>query len=87
MYLLCIEIWILPGSTWLYSLIKNQCLPYKIDIQIRLIQSMEIYDALESEPRAIERSELGLANQFANKLLPVTYVAFLSSSKMILIYL
>lgn len=48
---------------------------------------MEIYDALESEPRAIERSELGLANQFANKLLPVTYVAFLSSSKMILIYL
>lgn len=46
-------------------LIKNLYFPCKIDIQIRLIQSMEIYDAPEKRASygTIERSA-GLANQF-----------------------
>lgn len=50
--------------------------PYKIDIQIRLIQSMKIYDALESErtPRHRDpRSALLISAQPTNYKVPTWY--------------
>lgn len=69
----------IPEVSCLYSLIKSQYLPYKIDVQIRLIQSMEIYDAPGSSLRAIERSAQALliSSRPANYNLPVARRIFI----------
>lgn len=65
------------NDTWRYFLIKSLHFACKIDIQIRLIQSMEIYDAPEKRADSVPlRDLLGLTNQFPTSDLWPTCLLF-----------